>query len=277
MAEEGGVEMLVRLLAEPSDTVQRQAAKALANLGVHKENKIRISSKGAVPPLIGLIISGTVSVQIEAVAALANLAVNGEDLLTLRCGTGTGTGALSLLCMHNAVSISRVGAFPAADANEKIIAEHGGIEPIVKRATEAVAGTLDIPSTVAASKATAMRLELQSQCARALRNLSVRGETAMSREQGAKHCSVVPVANALSHSRGQRSAPTCNAPHAADNLCAINSCHGVAIHAAWHRSCEQGADSGMRRGARFARAHGIRELAYFVPGLKGCPEPRPGG
>jgi uncharacterized protein YjeT (DUF2065 family) len=81
MAEEGGVEMLVRLLAEPSDTVQRQAAKALANLGVHKDNKLRISSKGAVPPLIGLVVEGAVSVQIEAIAALANLAVNGESRL----------------------------------------------------------------------------------------------------------------------------------------------------------------------------------------------------
>ena len=61
-----------------------------------------------------------------------------------------------------------------ADTNEEIIAENGGIEPIVKRATEAVAGTLEIPSSVTTAKAASMRLELQSQCARALRNLSVR-------------------------------------------------------------------------------------------------------
>lgn len=78
MAEEGGVEMLVRLLAVPSDTVQRQAAKALANLGVHKLNKVLIAEKGAVGPLIALVESGPIGVQIEAVAALANLAVNGE-------------------------------------------------------------------------------------------------------------------------------------------------------------------------------------------------------
>lgn len=80
MAEEGGVEMLVRLLAVKSDTVQRQAAKALANLGVHKKNKVLIAEKGAVGPLIALVESGPVGVQIEAVAALANLAVNGETV-----------------------------------------------------------------------------------------------------------------------------------------------------------------------------------------------------
>jgi len=35
MAKEGGLEMLITLLKSSSDLVQRQAAKALANLGVN--------------------------------------------------------------------------------------------------------------------------------------------------------------------------------------------------------------------------------------------------
>jgi hypothetical protein len=35
MAKEGGLGMLIKLLHSPNETVQRQAAKALANLGVN--------------------------------------------------------------------------------------------------------------------------------------------------------------------------------------------------------------------------------------------------
>lgn len=35
MAQNGGIEMIITLLNSPSDQVQRQAAKALANLGVN--------------------------------------------------------------------------------------------------------------------------------------------------------------------------------------------------------------------------------------------------
>ena len=35
MADDGGIEMLVDLLENPNEHVQRQAAKALANLGVN--------------------------------------------------------------------------------------------------------------------------------------------------------------------------------------------------------------------------------------------------
>lgn len=35
MAEEGGIQCLVQLLDSPSDLIQRQSAKALANLGRH--------------------------------------------------------------------------------------------------------------------------------------------------------------------------------------------------------------------------------------------------
>jgi hypothetical protein len=75
------------------EAVQRQASKALANLGVNATNKTLISKLGALPPLITLSRHPNASVSVEAVAALANLAVN--------------------------------------DSNEEKICELGGIEPIL--------------------------------------------------------------------------------------------------------------------------------------------------
>lgn len=77
MAEEGAVECLIELLDHPNDLIQRQAAKALANLGVNNDNKIKIAKVGGVPQLVKLAGVGTLGVRVEAVAALANLAVNG--------------------------------------------------------------------------------------------------------------------------------------------------------------------------------------------------------
>eukprot|EP00904_Undaria_pinnatifida_P002566 jgi/Undpi1/1230/HiC_scaffold_108.g14144.m1 len=57
--------------------LQRQAAKALANLGVNTPNKDSICTAGGVPPLVQLASSKSRGVAVEAVAALANLAVNG--------------------------------------------------------------------------------------------------------------------------------------------------------------------------------------------------------
>jgi HEAT repeat protein len=135
MASEGGVEMLIALLDTPSLHVQRQAAKALANLGVNGlfisvivecyasdthlsavSNKAKIAQAGGIPPLVQLADSPNMGVSVEAVAALANLAVN--------------------------------------DQNEVEIARAGGLEPILQGARSD-------------------HEELQSQAARALRNLSV--------------------------------------------------------------------------------------------------------
>ncbi len=98
MAKEGGVDMLIPLLRSASEAVQRQAAKALANLGVNGlfmltctagclplsclcccsgDNKAIIAAAGGIGPLIVLSRSGAPGVQVEAIAALANLAVNG--------------------------------------------------------------------------------------------------------------------------------------------------------------------------------------------------------
>lgn len=76
-ARAGGLPMLIRLLKSPSEQVQRQAAKAVANLGVNHDNKELIAKAGGVEPLIALARGASVPVKIEAIAALANLAVNG--------------------------------------------------------------------------------------------------------------------------------------------------------------------------------------------------------
>ena len=57
----------------------KQAAKALANLGVNVDNKVTIAQKGGISPLIQLADCGKEAVQVEAVAALANLAVNDDN------------------------------------------------------------------------------------------------------------------------------------------------------------------------------------------------------
>lgn len=80
IAAEGGIDMLVVMLASPHPHLQRQSSKALANLGVNAGNKERICEAGGVPPLVRLAGSKNPGVAVEAVAALANLAVNGERL-----------------------------------------------------------------------------------------------------------------------------------------------------------------------------------------------------
>ncbi|KAF1791308.1 Armadillo-type fold [Phytophthora cactorum] len=106
MATEGGIDMLIDLLGSTNEHVQRQAAKALANLGVNVclalccllrvlavDNKERIAKAGGIKPLIDLASSHQIGVAVEAIAALANLAVN--------------------------------------DANEVEIARKGGLKPII--------------------------------------------------------------------------------------------------------------------------------------------------
>ena len=80
MAQEGGIDMLVVLLSSNHPHLQRQASKALANLGVNANNKERICHAGGVGPLVNLAHSKSPGVAVEAVAALANLAVNGESI-----------------------------------------------------------------------------------------------------------------------------------------------------------------------------------------------------
>lgn len=85
MAEEGAIECLITLLDCPLDLIQRQSAKALANLGVNNDNKPRIADAGGLPKLLYLADSKLISVKIEAIAALANLAVNGTISVAIVC------------------------------------------------------------------------------------------------------------------------------------------------------------------------------------------------
>ena len=74
------IEMLIDLLKSTHDLTLRQAAKALANLGVNPDNKRLIAQSEGIPALIKLLGSSAIPVKIEVVAALANLAVNGKIL-----------------------------------------------------------------------------------------------------------------------------------------------------------------------------------------------------
>ncbi len=77
MADEGAIECLIGLLESSNDLIQRQSAKALANLGVNADNKPKIAEAGGIPKLVRLAGTPQIAVRIEAIAALANLAVNG--------------------------------------------------------------------------------------------------------------------------------------------------------------------------------------------------------
>ena len=70
--------MLISMLESDYELIQRQSAKALANLGVNSANKRKIALAGGIPKLVAVAKTNTVSIKIEAIAALANLAVNGK-------------------------------------------------------------------------------------------------------------------------------------------------------------------------------------------------------
>lgn len=91
MADEGAIECLITLLESPSELIQRQSAKAIANLGVNGDNKPRIAAAGGIPKLVQLAGSSLVAVRIEAVAALANLAVNGASAFASAFGAARRT------------------------------------------------------------------------------------------------------------------------------------------------------------------------------------------
>lgn len=142
MAREGGIEMLVDLLDSKEPLTQRQAAKALANLGVNPDNKKKIADIGGIPKLVLLCNSKLVAVKVEAIAAIANLAVN--------------------------------------DANELEIVRLNGLEPIVQAAQQSANSLSEhlrnggsFPIDAKSNRDMSNLEELGAQCARALRNLSV--------------------------------------------------------------------------------------------------------
>jgi len=85
MAHEDAIGSLISLLDSDMDLIQRQAAKALANLGVNAANKAQIADEGGIPKLVRLATVAQIPVKIEAIAALANLAVNGMMLASACC------------------------------------------------------------------------------------------------------------------------------------------------------------------------------------------------
>ena len=140
MGKEGAIEMLIGLLNSDHELIQRQAAKALANLGVNIENKKKISEAGGIPRLIRLARQRAIPVKIEAIAALANLAVN--------------------------------------DSNELDIVQLGGLEPIVDGVSvvsNVIRGGFSLTAEHRSQHGASVENyeELGAQCARALRNLSV--------------------------------------------------------------------------------------------------------
>ena len=137
MAENGAIELLISLLDFNYELAQRQAAKALANLGVNSDNKRKIGKVGAIPKLVDLIASEvSVSVKIEVIAAMANLAVN--------------------------------------DENEEEIIAAGALLPLIANAQMALDELLNSLYGSKSDDPHDNYMELAAQCARCLRNLSVK-------------------------------------------------------------------------------------------------------
>ncbi len=150
MAEEGAIECLILLLDSTNDLIQRQSAKALANLGVNADNKPKIAEAGGIPKLIRLAGTPQIAVRIEAIAALANLAVNGIFFCWIR---------------FKLISV----IFP--DSNELEIVRCNGLDPVVLGAALAADSLEHLGGK--SDKEIGLLEELATQCARALRNLSV--------------------------------------------------------------------------------------------------------
>ncbi|RHY33483.1 hypothetical protein DYB32_001600 [Aphanomyces invadans] len=90
MANEGGIDMLIHLLQSNNEHVQRQAAKALANLGVNGlvfhtnisyANEIEIAQEGGLKPIIQAAKSDSMELQSQVARALRNLSLGGVDAL----------------------------------------------------------------------------------------------------------------------------------------------------------------------------------------------------
>lgn len=147
MAKEGAIDMLISLISSPNELIQRQSAKALANLGVNSENKRKIALAGGIPKLVTLAQSPLLSIKIEAIAALANLAVNdANELDIVACG----------------------GLVPIVDM-AALVARYFNLGPSSRNGDAKGGGS---PSGVVAGSQEQYE-ELGAQCARALRNLSV--------------------------------------------------------------------------------------------------------
>lgn len=145
MAQNGGIEMIITLLNSPSDQVQRQAAKALANLGVNSiikfyilyicldDNKELITKAGGLPPLIAAAKSENVGVEIEAIAALANLAVN--DVNEVEIGKLGGIEPIIEVCKKPNLDLQSQAAralrnLSVNKENQKKIISLGGVETL---------------------------------------------------------------------------------------------------------------------------------------------------
>lgn len=123
---------------------------------MHHDNKSKIADAGGISRLVKLAGHKQISVRIEAIAALANLAVNGEQRST------------SIEFQQSPMN----HLFCFSDNNEVEIVRVGGLDPICEGCALAANGL----SSGASSRQERELLhleELATQCARALRNLSV--------------------------------------------------------------------------------------------------------
>lgn len=164
IVELGGMQLLLPLAKSRIDTtesVQKLAAHAIANLSVEPANQALIAAQGGIPVLLKLLDECGPNVQRQAAKSLANLAVNTANKIAIR-----EAGGIAVLVRRLGADTSdpvRVEAMAAVanlavnDDNEAAVGAAGGLPAVVD--------ALQSPS-----------VELRTQAARALRNLSMRPE-----------------------------------------------------------------------------------------------------
>jgi hypothetical protein len=173
IVEYGGLRLLIPLTKSSDQEVQRLAAHALANLSVNAENQKLMAKEGAIESLIFLLGSGSDLIQRQSAKALANLGVNTDN--KTRIATAGGIPKLVRLAGQGsmAVKIEAIAALAnlaVNDKNEVEIVKCYGLEPIVQGLE---LGATELNESRLTPKEKLLLEELATQCARALRNLSV--------------------------------------------------------------------------------------------------------
>ena len=161
VADAGGIAPLVALLAiGNAEPVMEEAASALWSItAAHNANQSAAASLGAIEPLVALIGDGSTRAQAQAAGALASMALEHEAnqkgiaqmLVALLSAADAGTGCDEARCAKAARAISRLARAHAS--NQACIADAGGLTPLIRILTSAVARTM--PALVCSARSTA--------------------------------------------------------------------------------------------------------------------------
>jgi hypothetical protein len=140
LLEKGALELFIAKLKSQHTSIQREAARGLANSCYRNEQaELRVANDahGALEALIDLTASTDPSVQCEAVAAIANLARNGRVQQSITDPSNGGGWRKMLLLLRSSIAevqrqAARVfGNLSIAEENKTRIVDANGVQPLV--------------------------------------------------------------------------------------------------------------------------------------------------